>query len=157
MIFGILPNVRISRNHRDAHSVISVLFMYQQVEGQPSKKPRKSGDNSAVAILKNSRQLGCVFQDTGPTKSSSILRKGRKFLRPTRKVKFSQNTRSHIKIRERKGPSLGVLQPTLPHERSPYAPKFEDRSQEETEMQERCARGDAWRLARSILELTERD
>ena len=30
----------------------------------------------------------------------------------------------------------------------PYAVKFEDRSQEETERQERCARGDVWKLAK---------
>ena len=33
------------------------------------------------------------------------------------------------------------------------APKFEDGSQEETYRQERCARGDAWRLVRNILKL----
>ena len=31
--------------------------MHQQFEGQPRNKPRKSGDNSAAAILKNSRQV----------------------------------------------------------------------------------------------------
>ena len=35
--------------------------------------------------------------------------------------------------------------------------KFEDRSQEEIERQERCARGDAWRLAKNILKLKETD
>ena len=35
--------------------------------------------------------------------------------------------------------------------------KFEDRSQEETERQERSARGDAWRLAKNILKLKEKD
>ena len=33
--------------------------------------------------------------------------------------------------------------------------KSEDRSQEEIERQERCARGDAWRLAKNILKLKE--
>ena len=42
-------------------------------------------------------------------------------------------------------------------QRSPYAVKFEDRSQEETERQERCARGDAWRLAKKIHMLKETD
>ena len=31
--------------------------------------------------------------------------------------------------------------------------KIEDRSQEETERQQRCARGDAWKLAMNICEL----
>ena len=35
--------------------------------------------------------------------------------------------------------------------------KFENRSQEETDRQERCARGDAWRLAKKILKLKEKD
>ena len=39
----------------------------------------------------------------------------------------------------------------------PYAMKFEDRSQEEIERQERCARGDAWRLAKNLLMLKETD
>ena len=48
------------------------------------------------------------------------------------------------------GPSLGVIQPTSPHERSPYAPKFEGPSQEETLRQERCARRDASELTKSV-------
>ena len=35
--------------------------------------------------------------------------------------------------------------------------KVEDRSQEKTERKERCARGDAWWLAKNILKLTETD
>ena len=35
--------------------------------------------------------------------------------------------------------------------------KFEDRSQEETERQERCAHRDAWRLAKNIYTLKETD
>ena len=44
-----------------------------------------------------------------------------------------------------------------PHQRSPHAVKSENRSQEETERQERCARVDAWRLAKDILMLKETD
>ena len=110
--------------------------MHQQFEGQSRNKPRKSGDNSAAAILKNSRQLGCVYQDTEPPKTSSILRKGTKVLGPTRSVQFSKNTARHMKVRASRGPPLGVIQHTSPHEHSAYAPKFEDRSQEETERQE---------------------
>ena len=39
---------------------------------------------------------------------------------------------------------------------TPNAPKFEDRSQEETEWQERCAREAAWKLAKNILKLKEK-
>ena len=36
-------------------------FKHQKVEKQPDRKPRKNGDNSAAALLKNSRHTGCVF------------------------------------------------------------------------------------------------
>ena len=58
--------------------------------------------------------------------------------------------------RKQKRPSLGKNQVKVPHQLSPYALKFEDRSQEETERQERCARGDACKLAKNILELKKR-
>ena len=35
--------------------------------------------------------------------------------------------------------------------------KFEDRSEEETQRQERCARGDAWRLAKNIYNLKNKE
>ena len=50
-----------------------------------------------------------------------------------------------------------MICPGDPHQRNPNAPKFEDRSQEETEWQERCAREAAWRLAKSILKLNQKN
>ena len=44
-----------------------------------------------------------------------------------------------------------------PHQRSPNAPKFEDRSQEETEWQEQGAREAAWKLAKCVLKLKEHE
>ena len=43
------------------------------------------------------------------------------------------------------------------HQRSPYAIKFEDRSHEETERQERFAQSKAWNLAKKIYKLKEKD
>ena len=40
---------------------------------------------------------------------------------------------------------LEKICPGDPHQRNPNAPKLEDRSQEETEWQERCAREAAWK------------
>ena len=89
------------------------------------------------------------------TQSRHILHrfygKGTKVLGPIRRVRFTSATLRHANIRENKGPSPNEIQVKLPHQRSPYALKFEERSQEETERQERCARGDAWRLAKNIL------
>ena len=44
-----------------------------------------------------------------------------------------------------------------PHQRSPNAPKFEDRSQEETEWQEQGAREAAWKLAKNVLKFKEHE
>ena len=38
-------------------------YAHRQVEEQPSKRSMKNGDKSAVAMLKSTRQLGCVFED----------------------------------------------------------------------------------------------
>ena len=48
-------------------------YAHRQVDEQPSKMSKKSGDKRAVAILKITRQFGCVFQDMEPPKSSSIF------------------------------------------------------------------------------------
>ena len=72
-------------------------------------------------------------------------------------VKFSKGTWHQIKIRERKGPSRGIIQKCAPHERSPCAPKFGERSHEETLHQERCARKAAWDLAKNIYKLKYSD
>ena len=63
-------------------------------------------------------------------------------------VKFSKGTWHQITIRDRMGPSRGVIQKCEPHERSPCAPKFGERAHEETLHQERCARKAAWDLAK---------
>ena len=53
------------------------------------------------------------------------------------------------------GESEGSL--PQPHERSPNAPKFEDRSQEETEWQELGAREAAWKLAKNVFKFKEHE
>ena len=62
--------------------------------------------------------------------------------KPIQRVKFKKAIALHTKI------LTGA---------TPNAPKFEDRSQEETEWQERGAREAAWRLARSVLKLKEKN
>ena len=73
---------------------------------------------------------------------------------PTCKIHESRCTsRPH----SRPNPSLGYICPGEPHQRSPNAPKLEDRSQEETEWQERWAREAAWKMAKSVLKLKEKN
>ena len=84
----------------------------------------------------------------------SVLRKGTDMPRPIQRVKFTKAIARHTTIRDQ-NPSLGYICPGEPHERSPNAPKFEDRSQEETEWQEQGAREAAWKLAKRVLKLKE--
>ena len=76
--------------------------------------------------------------------------------KPIQRVKFTKAIARHTKIRDQ-NPSLGYICPGDLHERSPNAPKFEDRSQEETEWQERWAREAAWKLAKIVLKLKEHE
>ena len=104
----------------------------------------------------NTRQLGCVFQDMERPKLSSILRKSSDMQKPIQRVKFTKAIARHTKIRDQ-NPSLGYICPGEPHQRSPNAPKFEDRSQEETEWQEQGAREAAWKLAKRVFKLKEHE
>ena len=81
----------------------------------------------------------------------------RKVPGPIRRVRFTQSTLRQAIIRENKEPSLGKIQVKIPHQRSPYAVKFEDRSQEETERQERCAQSKAWNLAKNIYKVKDKE
>ena len=121
--------------------------------GQPVKRSdKKLGRNSSKRRFSDARQLDCVFQDMTPPKS--ILRKSTDMPKPIQRVKFTKAIARHTKIRDQ-NPSLGYICPCEPHERSPNAPKFEDRSQEETEWQEQGAREAAWKLAKNVFKLKE--
>ena len=102
----------------------------------------------------NARQLGCVFQDMKPRKS--ILWKSSDMQKPIQRVKFTKAIARHAKIRDQ-NPSLGMICQGEPHQRSSNAPKFEDRSQEETEWQEQGAREAAWKLPKSVLNLKKHE
>ena len=39
------------------------MFRHTEVDSQPKKKPKKSGGKGSVALLIESKPLGCVFQD----------------------------------------------------------------------------------------------
>ena len=85
---------------------------------------------------------GCVFQDMTPPKS--ILRKSTDMPKPIQRVKFTKAIARHTKNSRPKPPRSVTFAQVKPNERSPNAPKFEDRSQEEPEWQEQGAREAAW-------------
>ena len=112
---------------------------------------------NVVAVVKSVRQLSCVSQDMALQESAAISRKGIKVLGPIRRVRFTKAAQRQANTRENQGPSLGNIQIKILHQRSPCAVKFEDRSSGETAGRERCARGDAWRLAENIYKLKKRE
>ena len=74
--------------------------------------------------------------------------------KPIQRVKFTKAIARHTKIRDQ-NPPFGCICPGEPHDRNTNAPKFEDRSQKETERQEQGAREAAWKMAKSVLKLKE--
>ena len=137
------PVVNLDKNHERSGRPDKNRDTYHELKRGPA------GRRSS-----NARHLGCVFQDTKPPKS--ILRKSSDMQKPIQRVKFTKAIARHAKIRDQ-NPSLGYIWPGEPHQRSPNAPKFEDLSQEETEWQEQGAREAAWRLAKSVFKLKEKN
>ena len=133
-------------------------FVIDECHDRPGKLGKRSdkklGQNSSKRQSSDARQLGCVFQDMTPPKS--ILRKGTDMPKPIQRVKFTKAIARHTKIRDQ-NPSLGYICPGEPHQRSPNAPKFEDRSLEETEWQAQGAREAAWKLATSVIKLKKHE
>ena len=147
---GMLPNVSKFGNKWS--------FLHRKVEEQPDIKPKEGGDKNAVATLKNARQLGCVSRERAAEIFIDFTEGHRKswdqFDESTIHKSYAASRRHLL---PKKGPSLGKIQVKIQISASPYAMKFEDRSQEEIERQERCARGGAWRLAKNIFKLTQTD
>ena len=106
-------------------------FSQNGVVWVPSRQDHRAHDNWVVSFRTWSRR-------------SLFLRKSSNMQKPIQRVKFTKVVARHTKIRDQ-NPSLGCICPGEPHQRSPNAPKFEDRSQEETKWQ--GAREAVWKLA----------
>ena len=74
---------------------------------------------------------------------------------PIPRVKFTKAIAHHTKIRDQ-NLSLGLICPGEPHQCSPNAPKFEDRSQEETVARARCPRSSV-EAGQKCVELKEKN
>ena len=169
--FWILASARVpilKKNETGCKAGDRCLFPHHKVDEQPKKKTKKSNfpkrresdDENAVAVVKSVSQLGCVSQDSDALVSQGRTFRGnpmKKVLEPIQWVRFTKSTLRQASIREKKGPSLGKINVKNLHQRSPYAVKFEDRSHEETERQQRCARSKAWNLAKNKYKLKEKD
>ena len=151
MIFGIVSHVKLTSLKRDANTATNVDSDALRLVGSPVKSRRKVVEKDQLLCCWRSLYYWVVcFKIT--LRESLFFGKLEK-LGSKHTVKFSEGTRHRVKIRERKGPSQGVMQKCEPHERKPCAPKFEERTQEETLQHERCARREAWKLAKSVHKL----
>ena len=170
---GILQYALLYKSENGCRFGEKCSYAHRQVEEQPSKRSKKNGDKSAVAMLKkheqHKRTVRPVVYDHSSNTQQLGLRTSRygvaevfidfaEVLRHTaiRCVKFTRAVVRHADIRDQ-NPSLGMICPGDPHQRNTNAPKFEDRSQEETEWQEQGARQAAWRLAKSVLKFKEKN
>ena len=124
-----LPDCQFYKSESECQFGTECSFPHWKVEEQPNNSPIPGGGKSAAVKVKDVRQLGCVSQDVEPPDSSAISRKGTQVLEPIRRVRIPRVSLRPANIRANKEPSLNKLQVKLRHQRSPYAVKFEDRSQ----------------------------
>ena len=103
---GILGSAYSTSPIMDANLEMSTLTHTARLTNSLAKSLKRNGDKIAVAFLKKARQLGCVFQDMEPPKSSSILRKSSKTLKPIRCVQFTKAVLRHANIRYQKNHCL---------------------------------------------------
>ena len=68
-------------------------FAHRQVEGQPSKKPKKDGDKSAAAIMKDSTMIGLRISGH---RAAGIFTD---FTEEHKSLGINSTSASHIKLR----------------------------------------------------------
>ena len=120
------------------------LFPHYKVDEQPNRKPKKSNipkgrendDNNAVAIVKSVSQLCCVSQDavaklrafrTSEQREVSVKPDAESLERNSKgTIHKVSATSSEYQGKERTIVGKNKIQ--IPHQRSPNAMKFEDRS-----------------------------
>ena len=171
MNIGIRPNVNSTKQNRDVKQGISVCSRIVRVTNNQitsrkrstilKKERERATTKNAVPIVKIVPRLGCVSQDSellGSQREGQA--RGNPMQRVSgliRRIRFTQSTLRLTSVRDKKGPSLGKVQVKSPHQRSPHAKKIEDRSQEEAERQQRCARSKAWNFAKNFHKLKEEE
>ena len=126
------------------------LFQHYKNDEQPNHKhPRRESDDKNVVAITNFRCITFSKREVSGKPDAS--------LEPIERVRFTKSALRQASFQKKKGPSLGKVKVKAHHQRRPYAMKFEDKFEEETERQQRCARSKAWNLVKNILEITEKD
>ena len=108
-------------------------YAHRQVDEQPSKRSKKNGDKKCSGYAEKYTTIGLRISGYG---AAEVFIDFAEELKHTETNPMcSQSTKAvvrHANIRDQ-NPSLGLICPGDPHQRNSNAPKFEDRSQEETE------------------------
>ena len=148
------PPIKLNRDAKQGRSVCSrtTTLKNNQEKAEKELPKRKKRRQGCCSYFENCTSIGLCLARLSAIRTSERREVSGK---PGAEC-FGINSKA-TSIRENKGPSLEKIQVKIPQQRSPYAMKFEDRSQEETERQERCARGKAWNLARNIYKLKGKD
>ena len=129
---GIFQSVHSTNVRNAANSGISAHSHTAGLRNNLTKDLKEVATKVQLLCRKETQNLDCVFEDVEAPRSSSILRKSSTTTKPIRCVRFSPAVLRNAKLRDHK-PSLNKICPGNSHQRSANAPKFEDRSQEETE------------------------
>ena len=115
VIIGILPCVESGCDVGEKG-----ILRHEEVDSHTSRKPKKSGGKGSVALLRKSKQMGCVFQDHRATDIQVDFTEGHTILgTEAQRALRSQGTLRHVKIWKIKGPSQGDFSILNLHERSP--------------------------------------
>ena len=76
------PECQFYRTKSDVSSALNAHFPIGRLKSNQTTSRKKGDDKSAVAIVKNVRQLSCVSQDTEPPDFATISRKVTRVLGP---------------------------------------------------------------------------
>ena len=113
--------------------------MHREVSSQPNKKTKKNGGKGSFCSIEEFESIRLRIPAYRAADIQVEFSEGHIILRTAaQRAHLKRFLTPRQKSLERKGPSQGVIQHFEPYERSPYALKFEDRSEEETLKQERC-------------------
>ena len=102
------------RNFKSGNRCIhgsNCLYRHADGEEKPGKKSMSESTQGAVAIQKENKIQGCVSQvQIQRSLFSGKLGERDRTLRQGHAIKFTGRTWYEVQIRERKGPSRGVIQ-----------------------------------------------
>ena len=136
----ISPNINSTEQKRDVKTRISSFFSYHQFDSRKRAAMPTEEEKAMTKMLWLLWELHHNWNASRQTRSHWILKRKQsrgnpmqKVLGSIQRVRITQSTLCQVSIWENKSSSLAKIQVTLLHQRSPYALKFEDRCQDETE------------------------